>query len=619
VQALIQASGGIDSLAGAAATYYENFYTQAEKTAAVSGSVADALAAVGLQMPATRADFRALVESQQALGEAGAPALAALLKVSGAFASVIPAAEDVATVVDEVAQAVGRSAEDIANSLANLRATTGDLQVDLLTAQGDAPGAAALRRSLDTAGLTEAEIAVYDFNAALRDQITTTTAAAEAARTATEAARAAAEAEAQQRIGLEGALLQALGETATLRQRELDALSPANRELQQMIYTVTDAQSAITGLNADIARLDQVAKQAASLSNSLSVMLGGADNTEAGLWATVNSATATAEEKLTAISSLMGVINSSITTDTAEAQKLLTQGAQAASDAIAKANAASQKAYDQQIANAEKLLDVGRQLRDYVQGLLVGNISALTPAQKLGLAAQTYGATLSAAQSGDASAMSRLTGDASTYLELARQYDAASYNRIFAQVTGTLDDLGSGLMTEGQSAAATAQAHLQATQSVSTSAAATTVAVQTGNVISDANRIALENLLGLTTQIQADAVIEKAAAQARVTEETARMEAIRTSLADAGVIAVSVSSTASVMTGFAQQQRLDNAALLTQVATLTTQVQALEATLVNMTAIQVQTAQAVGAQTATVVAGAVSTAVSEAAGVPALA
>jgi len=608
VQALLKASGGIDKLSAAASTYYENFYTTAEKTAAVTGSVSDALAAVGLQMPTTRAEFRSLVESQQALGEAGAPALAALLQVSGAFASVVPAAEDLSTAVDNVATTVTRSTADIAASLANLKATTGSLQVDLLTAQGDTTGARALQRSLDTAGFTDAEIAVYDFNTTLRDLITTTNAATEATR-----------AEAEQRTSLQNTLLQALGETSTLRQRELDALPAANRELQQMINTVTDAQSAISSLNADIARLDQVAKQAATLSNSLSVMLGGTDNTESGLWATVNSATATAEDKLTAISQLMGIINTSITTDTAAAQKALTDGATAAADAINKANAAQQEAANTQLANAQKLLDVGKQLRDYVAGLLTGSLSALTPGQKLAQAAGSYNTTLSAAQGGDATALSQLTGNANTYLELARQYDPASYNRIFGEVTGTLDQLGGSLMTDGERAALTAQATLDSIKTVSTSTAATTAAVLTGNVISDANRQALESLLGLTTQIQADAAIEKAAKQAEVTAANARMDAIRASLSDAGVIAVSVSNTASVMTSFAQQQKTDNADLRTQIAELTTQVQALQTTLVDMTALQVEAAAAAAAANAATVAGAVTTAVSEAAGVPVIA
>ena len=618
VQALIKAAGGIDALASAAATYYDAFYTDAEKAANTIGAVRTALQNVGLEMPTTRAGFRAMVEAQQALGEAGAPALAALLQVSGAFASVVPAAADVTDAVTDAGDAITRTAADIAASIKSLKAEGNNLQVDLLAAQGDTQGAAALRRTLDIAGLTAEEIALYDFNANLRALIQTTNDAAEATRNAAEAAQA----EAQQKTGLENTLLQALGETGALRQRELDALAPANRALQEMIYSVTDAQSAITGLNADIARLSQIASQAATLSNSLSVLLGGNDNTEATLWATVNSASATAEEKLSAISQLMGIINNSITADTQEAQRQLTEGANAATNAIKEANAAQQAGAQAQLQAAQKLVEFGQQLRDYVDGLRLGSNSTLTPGEKLALAAQAYQKSLAGAQANDPTAQAALQGNATAYLELARQYDAGGYNGpngVFATVTGALGAFGGSLLTEGQQSALTAQATLDSIKSVSTSSAATTTAVLTGNVISDQNRQALQTLLDLSTQIEANAVIERAAKEAKLTEETARMEAIRTYLSDTGVIATSVASSATVMTAFAQQQKTDNADLRIQVADLTANLQALQATIVNMAAAQMQTAQDVGSQVASTVADAVTTAVSEAAGVPVIA
>lgn len=93
ISQLVKAAGSIDGLVSAASTYYDNFYSEAEKTANVTRDVAAALADVGLQMPTTREEFRALVESQMALGDAGTDAVAALLGVSGAFASVTAAAQ----------------------------------------------------------------------------------------------------------------------------------------------------------------------------------------------------------------------------------------------------------------------------------------------------------------------------------------------------------------------------------------------------------------------------------------------------------------------------------------------------------------------------------------------
>jgi hypothetical protein len=175
--ALMRASGGIEALSANAGTYYENFYSEAEKTATVTRSVSDALAAVGLAMPATRDEFRALVESQIALGEGSTQAVAALLGVSGAFASVVPAAEQAAEAISQIMQ--------------NLLRDRGRLEADLLRAQGNIAGADAANRLLDIAGYTEAEVALYDYNAALRAQISGLEAAERAAQAASSSALSA--------------------------------------------------------------------------------------------------------------------------------------------------------------------------------------------------------------------------------------------------------------------------------------------------------------------------------------------------------------------------------------------------------------------------------------------
>lgn len=102
--------GGVEGLNTVASSYYENFYREAEKTAAVTRSVSESLAQVGLAMPATRDEFRALVESQLALGESGAEAVAALLGVSGAFAALTPT-------IDAMVASVGINAQQISATL----------------------------------------------------------------------------------------------------------------------------------------------------------------------------------------------------------------------------------------------------------------------------------------------------------------------------------------------------------------------------------------------------------------------------------------------------------------------------------------------------------------------
>ncbi len=104
--------GGLENFSAAASTYYDNFYSEAEKAANVTRDVTAALADVGLQMPTTREEFRALVEQQVALGESGAQAVATLLSVSGAFASVTAASETAAEAAARLADEQAKAAKE---------------------------------------------------------------------------------------------------------------------------------------------------------------------------------------------------------------------------------------------------------------------------------------------------------------------------------------------------------------------------------------------------------------------------------------------------------------------------------------------------------------------------
>ncbi|HEX9173855.1 MAG TPA: hypothetical protein VF861_14475 [Telluria sp.] len=117
--ALMAASGGIEALAGNAGAYFANFFSDGERSAATMKQVGEALATVGVQLPATREAFRAEVDARIALGEAGAPATAMLLKVAGAFAEMVPPME--ATV------SAARTAADILSERTALQKEYDDL------------------------------------------------------------------------------------------------------------------------------------------------------------------------------------------------------------------------------------------------------------------------------------------------------------------------------------------------------------------------------------------------------------------------------------------------------------------------------------------------------------
>jgi hypothetical protein len=94
-------------------------------------------------------------------------------------------------------------------------------------------------RERERKALDESNWALYDQVTALMDQ-----------KAAAEAAAAAQREIDQERYGLETRLLQLQGNTAGLRRRELEAINPANRALQTMIWELEDAAAAADSVSA---------------------------------------------------------------------------------------------------------------------------------------------------------------------------------------------------------------------------------------------------------------------------------------------------------------------------------------------------------------------------------
>lgn len=65
---LIEFTGGLEQFNALTTSFYENYYTEAERLSDISSDVAEALAEMGLAMPATHAGFRAMVEAARVAG-----------------------------------------------------------------------------------------------------------------------------------------------------------------------------------------------------------------------------------------------------------------------------------------------------------------------------------------------------------------------------------------------------------------------------------------------------------------------------------------------------------------------------------------------------------------------
>jgi len=309
----------------------------------------------------------------------------------------------------------------------------------------------------------------------------------------------------QQRAGLESTLLNLTGNTAEIRAREMAALDASNRGLQQHIYAIQDAQQAVQDANSAYAAQEsalnglQSAAQrwigtlgtASNLLDQISGALGGAGgNREASLWATVNGA-GDIDARLSAAQELYGLITQTARTEAA--------------------------AQDNALSNAKALLEYGQRLRDYVQGLKTGDLSTLTPAQKVAEALAQYQTTLAAAQGGDQTALGRLQGVADTYLRLAREFDPASYTTsVFTSVTDALDSLGAGLVSQNQPQIDLLQSQLDATRAASASA----------NSLSADQIARLTTLQTVVQDLQAQAGAQSAIANAQLSSAQAQLQTL---------------------------------------------------------------------------------------------
>lgn len=225
--------------------FNDRFYTDAEKLAKSTAEVNAEMMRLGLASVTTKEAFRSIVEGLDLNTDAGVKTFEALMLIAPKFA--------------DVAEAVTATGEAIAASLEPQRL---QLQLRLLEAQGKELEALALTRQMERDATDASLRPLLDQIYAAEDQAKANDAAAAAA----EALAATERAVAQEREGLETRLLQLQGDTAALRARELAALDPANRALQEQIFALQDQQAA-----ADAAKAaeEELAKQRTALSDRL--------------------------------------------------------------------------------------------------------------------------------------------------------------------------------------------------------------------------------------------------------------------------------------------------------------------------------------------------------------
>ncbi|MAF06176.1 tape measure protein [Herbaspirillum sp.] len=198
--------GGVQQLAALQESYYQQYFSDAERTANLQADLTSTLGQLGMTLPETREGFRALVEAQDLATESGQRNYAALLQVSGAFSELVPVTQEAAQSVTDFSEAI-RVRESLEREILNI---TGDVytQREREIAQ--------LR---ELAGAEEYNLAQLQYRVwQLQDEA----------------------AIAQERSKIEQQLLAIQNDVTAQRQLELAAIAPANRALKERLWQLQD-------------------------------------------------------------------------------------------------------------------------------------------------------------------------------------------------------------------------------------------------------------------------------------------------------------------------------------------------------------------------------------------
>lgn len=300
--ALLNIAGSASNLMQTSAAYYNNFFTADEKAKKSTEALAKSLNELGVAMPVDRLAYR--VEVEKALKDGNEELAYKLMQLSGVFADLNPVLdsitdsgqavsdvmkslqEDAANLGIELLQVQGKTVEANAAiralaidgmtaaevamydsnqtlrvridtlkaeaaetervnaSLKSLATENTNLNIQMMELQGNTTGAQAAMKALATEGMTAVEIAAWDANQTLKGMIADMQASQQAAAQAAQEAAAKAKGIADEKYNLETRLLQAQGDTAKLRERELATLDPTNQDLLKKIWAQEEANAA---------------------------------------------------------------------------------------------------------------------------------------------------------------------------------------------------------------------------------------------------------------------------------------------------------------------------------------------------------------------------------------
>ena len=376
--ALLSAAGSIDALTASAAGYYDAVYTEQEKIARSREQLESTLAGYGQSLPATREQYRALVEQQMAAGESGAEFAVVLMGLAGTFAQV---SDDIEAQFAEL----GKSASDVFEKLlADIGRVRGDVagtRADMLaSAQGMTPAqiAAAVNAAMvyapNTAGVVSAQGGV----ASAASQVAIS-----------QAAYSAAQAVAQ---GAYGALQSAISGRDNV-QSEIAArqqdIAGAQNTIQRVEYGDLRGyryHKRITWLQEARASIEASQAQISALLPALAAYNVAVSEQQAAYDAAQNSASSYAQQLAAAQAAVVAAQRAEVQARVDYAAQI-SQFVTAAGGSVSKLSGLREEVvryYEAQEQAVQSLIDTAQNLRAVVDGIRLGQLDTSQTASQLG-------------------------------------------------------------------------------------------------------------------------------------------------------------------------------------------------------------------------------------------
>jgi len=384
---IADAAGGIDNAASLWQSYFTSFFSNTEllqsQIEALRPALESQLAALGLAADTTKDQFRAAFETALA-GDLAPDAVVQWLQAAQALGVVV----------------------DLQGQLNDALGTTGQLTADEIQRQKDLAGLLrGVGNSLQDLGLSDYEAAVLRIQRATADtlQRATDLGASEEELARIRALESGQIRELTQARAADLAdLLQ--GVTDALDANRLTDFQRGMRDIARKMNDTTRAAIALGASQSDLAQIQQLAAQRAE-----------------ALIAALTDTVSSQIDQLFGTDRLSQINDQINAIDTAQR------------NSISGIGQARTTQLGQELANIQRI-------KDFLDSLVLGNLSPLTPRQRLDEAKRQFDETLKAAQGGDAAAINKLPQVAQAFLGQARDFFASSggFQDIFTRVTGAL-------------------------------------------------------------------------------------------------------------------------------------------------------------------------------------